>query len=516
MAIWLHFSFWGLSFDISALFRLSESGGRLLVTNGFHIGRAEFSVVIDRLTVLVDGFAVDSGIALNCVPLTAAGILEDLIVTTRCGISGDIIELRARAILVPDFKVAVLTVCAINLRNRKIITGHKVLECRLIISSCGLANFKLGNVALLLHGIPIHTVGRLHDAVGRIGFLIIGAVVPERVASIRGTGFDNAVAHGAQGSTLRCAGEGCCHKGRLGIESLTNVFSMICKLSAVLGRLAKATRICSTKVLCFGGVAVNGIHGGSAVAVSNGRLISSAHRGCGNSCKQGTLRSRGIRCTNSVCCAGVSHHAGMAFNAIVGKRLAEALAAFAGLRCSGHAITCCCVGDICSNTMEGGYIVKGAAALAAGHLIPLASIRRSNHAVGNFWLFKLRGVEHIHRSRFAIRGNCGRTDMASCDLRSLKLESLHLGHIVAKAPVRYITGNRAGSAGRSGRYRGNGVPIQGSTIPGGDTTEGAANESGTAIEAHAGATFYNGITDIGVGAESGTMYRSTVSSRSLK
>ena len=93
MAIWLHFSFWGLSFDISALFRLSESGGRLLVTNGFHIGRAEFSVVIDRLTVLVDGFAVDSGIALNCVPLTAAGILEDLIVTTRCGISGDIIEL---------------------------------------------------------------------------------------------------------------------------------------------------------------------------------------------------------------------------------------------------------------------------------------------------------------------------------------------------------------------------------------------------------------------------------------
>ena len=182
MAIWLHFSFWGLSFDISALFRLSESGGRLLVTNGFHIGRAEFSVVIDRLTVLVDGFAVDSGIALNCVPLTAAGILEDLIVTTRCGISGDIIELRARAILVPDFKVAVLTVCAINLRNRKIITGHKVLECRLIISSCGLANFKLGNVALLLHGIPIHTVGRLHDAVGRIGFLIIGAVVPERVA----------------------------------------------------------------------------------------------------------------------------------------------------------------------------------------------------------------------------------------------------------------------------------------------------------------------------------------------
>lgn len=62
MAIWLHFSFWGLSFDISALFRLSESGGRLLVTNGFHIGRAEFSVVIDRLTVLVDGFAVDSGI----------------------------------------------------------------------------------------------------------------------------------------------------------------------------------------------------------------------------------------------------------------------------------------------------------------------------------------------------------------------------------------------------------------------------------------------------------------------
>ena len=229
MAIWLHFSFWGLSFDISALFRLSESDGRLLVTNGFHIGRAEFSVVIDRLTVLVDGFAVDSGIALNCVPLTAAGILEDLIVTTRCGISGDIIELRARAILVPDFKVAVLTVCAINLRNRKIITGHKVLECRLIISSCGLANFKLGNVALLLHGIPIHTVGRLHDAVGRIGFLIVGAVVPERVASIRGTGFDNTIAHGTEGSAIRCVGEGCCHKGGLGVETLPNVFSMICK-----------------------------------------------------------------------------------------------------------------------------------------------------------------------------------------------------------------------------------------------------------------------------------------------
>ena len=194
----------------------------------------------------------------------------------------------------------------------------------------------------------------------------------------------------------------------------------------------------------------------------------------------------------------------MSFNAIVGKRLTEALAVFAGLGCSESTVPCYCVGHICANTVKGGYIVESTATLAAGHLIPLASIRRSNHAVGNFWLFKLRGVEHIHRSRFAIRGNCGRTDMASCDLRSLKLESLHLGHIVAKAPVRYITGNRAGSAGRSGRYRGNGVPIQGSTIPGGDTTEGAANESGTAIEAHAGATFYNGITDIGVGAESGS------------
>lgn len=124
MAIWLHFSFWWLSFDISALFRLSESGGRLLVTNGFHIGCAEFSIVIDRLAILVDGFAVDSGISLNCVPLTAAGILEDLIVTTRCGISGDIIELCAGTILVPDFKVAVLTVRAVNLRDRKIITGQ--------------------------------------------------------------------------------------------------------------------------------------------------------------------------------------------------------------------------------------------------------------------------------------------------------------------------------------------------------------------------------------------------------
>ena len=261
MAIWLHFSFWWLSFDISALFRLSESGGRLLVTNGFHIGCAEFSIVIDRLAILVDGFAVDSGISLNCVPLTAAGILEDLIVTTRCGISGDIIELCAGTILVPDFKVAVLTVRAVNLRDRKIITGHEVLEGRLIIGSCGLASFKLGNVTLLLHGIPIHAVGRLHDTVGRIGFLIVGAVVPERVASIRGTGFDNTIAHGTEGSAIRCVGEGCCHKGRLGIESLTNVFSMICNLSAVLGRLAKATRICSTNVLCFGGVVVNGIHG---------------------------------------------------------------------------------------------------------------------------------------------------------------------------------------------------------------------------------------------------------------
>ena len=124
--------------------------------------------------------------------------------------------------------------------------------------------------------------------------------------------------------------------------------------------------------------------------------------------------------------------------------------------------------------------------------------------MGNFWLFKLRSVEHIHRSRFAIRGNCGRADVTACNLRSLKLESLHLGHIVAKAPVRYITGNRTGSAGRSGRYRGNGVPIQGSAIPGSDTTEGTANESGAAIEAHVGAAFHNGITDIGVGAESGS------------
>ena len=197
MAVILDFSSWGLAFDVSTLFRFSESCRSLFVANGFHIDCSKLAFIIDGLAVLINRLAVNRSFASDCIPLSATGILKDLIVTTGCCKSGCIIELGSGAILMTNLEVSVLTMLAIHLGYRQIVTRHKVLECRLIVSSCSITGLKLGNVTMLLHCIPVHTIGRLHNRVGCIGFLEISAVVPQGVASIGRACLDNTVTNRA-------------------------------------------------------------------------------------------------------------------------------------------------------------------------------------------------------------------------------------------------------------------------------------------------------------------------------
>ena len=100
MAVILDFSSWGFAFDVSTLFRFSESCRSLLVANGFHIDCSKFAFIIDGFAVLIYRLAIDRCFATDCIPLTSAGILKDLIVSTRSGKSGSIVELGAGSILV--------------------------------------------------------------------------------------------------------------------------------------------------------------------------------------------------------------------------------------------------------------------------------------------------------------------------------------------------------------------------------------------------------------------------------
>ena len=227
MAAVLHFSSWGLAFDIAALFRFSEPGRSLFIANGLHIDGAELTFVIDGLAVFINRLAINCRFTADGIPLGTTGILEDLIIATRCCKSGGVIELGAGTILMTDLEVSILTMLSIHLRYRQIVAGHEVLECRLIISSCSITGLELRNAAVLLHGVPIHAVRRLHDRMGSIRLLEVGAVVPKGIAAIGRACFDNTIAYRAQRCSLRRTGEGSGNQRGLGVYTVVFFTSIV-------------------------------------------------------------------------------------------------------------------------------------------------------------------------------------------------------------------------------------------------------------------------------------------------
>ena len=116
-------------------------------------------------------------------------------------------------------------------------------------------------------------------------------------------------------------------------------------------------------------------------------------------------------------------------------------------------------------------------------------------------LFKLRGIEHLHRSLFAIRADrCG-TDPAAADLRVLELAVSKLGHVVLEAPVRDLSANTAGDGRWTGGNRGNGLAGERSAVSGGDPAEGAAHKPDRAAGTHAGTAVYHSVAYIGIALE---------------
>ena len=67
---------------------------------------------------------------------------------------------------------------------------------------------KHGRFGLLLHGVPVHTVCRLHDRVRRVWLVVVSSVVPCTVP-ITAAGFHDAITNSAQGRAFRCSGESC-------------------------------------------------------------------------------------------------------------------------------------------------------------------------------------------------------------------------------------------------------------------------------------------------------------------
>ena len=148
------------------------------IPHGFHRLGTKLITVIDRMSLLIDGSALHSCFATDCIPLTSACIFKDLVVSARRSVLGCVIESGAGSILVADLKVSVLTMGSIHLIDLLTVAGHELLEGCLVVTFGCVSSFKLGNIRVLLHSIPVDPVGRLHDRVRRIGLLEIGAVVP--------------------------------------------------------------------------------------------------------------------------------------------------------------------------------------------------------------------------------------------------------------------------------------------------------------------------------------------------
>ena len=109
-------------------------------------------------------------------------------------------------------------------------------------------------------------------------------------------------------------------------------------------------------------------------------------------------------------------------------------------------------------------------------------------------LFKLRGIEHLHRSLFAIGADrCG-ADPAAADLCVFELAVSKLGHVVLEAPVRDLSANTAGDGRWTGGNRGNGLAGERSAVPGGDSSESSSDKADGAAGTHPGTAAYDGMT----------------------
>ena len=117
-------------------------------------------------------------------------------------------------------------------------------------------------------------------------------------------------------------------------------------------------------------------------------------------------------------------------------------------------------------------------------------------------LFILSSAVHIHSRLLTIGRNRRCTDVSACNLRALKLEALHLRHVVAQTAICNVTGDGAGCVRRSGCHRRNGVTVQSSTISCGNTTEGTSHKAGASSEAHPLTALNDSIADIRVGTKS--------------
>ena len=171
------------------------------------------------------------------------------------------------------------------------------------------------------------------------------------------------------------------------------------------------------------------------------------------------------------------------------------MAVLVGINSADSLMTC--------HTAEGGRIIEGTSALSAGHLIPLAAVRCSNHTVRYRRFLILGCAVHINLGLLSIGCCSSGTDMTTCDLCPLHLEALHMGHVVAQGPICNIAGNGTGCTRRAGCHRSNGLTIQCGAISGSDAAESTGNKSGTAAEAHSRTTFDYCVSDVGIGIEAG-------------
>ena len=171
-------------------------------------------------------------------------------------------------------------------------------------------------------------------------------------------------------------------------------------------------------------------------------------------------------------------------------------------RCFGMTISS--ISLLCIHSSKYRSIIECTSALTAGHLVPLTSIRGSDHTMRSIRFLILGCIEHIHAGFLSIRGSCSRTDVSTSDLRTLHLEALHMRHIVAEAAICNVSGDHTGSIGRSACNRRNRIAIKCCAVSGSDSAKGTGNKACTAAKSHPGTTVYNGITHIGIGAELGS------------
>ena len=216
----LVFSSWGFAVNICSLLRLSKPGRCLFVPHSFNIHHTKLTIIIDCMTVLVYGFPVDGCLTANGIPLGSTSILQHLIITARSSISGSIEECSAGSVSIANLKMTIQTVSTVHVGNLALITRHKVLECRLIVLDRILSRLKLRSMSLLLHSIPLDSIGCFHNGMGCIGFLVVCAVVPEGVSTVGRAGFDHAVANRPEHGTFLGTWECRCHQRCFCVSSM--------------------------------------------------------------------------------------------------------------------------------------------------------------------------------------------------------------------------------------------------------------------------------------------------------